>query len=281
MSSLIDSLKTHYDAVLQSTVDQEMYTNIYYYLDHIVQTPELSALITNESKRLNAKLKEIRNDSIIGEDYRQQLARREQIDSFYPGYMDLYMRIYLTIHDHARGIAVSDNRMLIIIHGIDALPAREERWKSLWERDIDSTRIAVKQSLERLHTKLLLAIERREAVRVPLQIPASKLPLNLDPRTGDFDLYGIKGSLTPKSQEYLVLKKLLDSESNLATYSDLIKIVYPTADPQSTTVRADLYKIILRLKEKMSIPERNPDIFANVKNNGYRLVFPDSNQRAE
>ena len=45
MSSLIESLKTRYDAVFQSDTDSRFYQNLHHYYDLVEKTPELQSLL--------------------------------------------------------------------------------------------------------------------------------------------------------------------------------------------------------------------------------------------
>ena len=153
----------------------------------------------------------------------------------------------------------------------------------LYNKWFDGKRPLYEKELRQFHLLLVDAIEKTaKTTPAPEQSKSTerKLPIDFNYRTGDFAYKNVAGTLTPKSQEYIVLKTLLGSNDYLATYIELIQAVRPmTTDTKSQ--RADLAKTILRLKGKMGMPERTADIFLNVKGTGYRLVFPDSNRKAE
>ncbi len=292
MPILVDSLKTRYNAVFLSDSDSLFYQNLHHYFDLIEKTPELQALWLESEKEYHAKHTAIwgrekcKTDEEAVEKHELTM-RLERFNMFCHG-CTIYMRVYLPIEDYKNSIepgVEQDPIALLMIRGIDRISPnlakknpfkwRRERLK-VYNRWFVGQRGTYEQDLRQFHLALLAAIEdKQKATAAPVEKPHTrKLPINFNYRTGDFTYQGVSDNLTPNGQEYKVLKALLESEDNLASYFQLILAMHPTAQTDSKSARADLYKVILRLKSKM-------DIFQNVKGSGYRLVFPSSEQKAE
>ena len=292
MPSLIDSLKLRYDTVFQSDTDSRFYQNLHHYYDLVEKTPELQSLLQSSQEEYAEKHSAIWGREKLkteaeADDKSERTLRLERFN-LYAASSAIYMRVYLPIEDYKHSSEPEEKQdpvALLMILGIKNI--RTKRWSretlKLYNRWFDGKRSYYEKELRQFHLLLVDAIEKMgkiTPVRETPKPPEKKPPIDLNSRTGDFAFKNIAGNLTPNSQEYKVLRTLLESDDYLATYLQLIQAIRPNAE-DSKSQRADLYKVILRLKDKMGMPERTPDIFQNVKGVGYRLVFPDSNQKAE
>ena len=146
-----------------------------------------------------------------------------------------------------------------------------------WWRNIFAERKETYRSwIKRTHSALLrsshISSDTQTALSVAVLPSVSKFDLELNERTGDFSLGGVRGNLTPKSQEYRIFNLLRTSLDHFASYTDLIHAVYPTGEGSSKSLRQEVYKIIVRLNQKMSAPDGYKAI-QNVRNSGFRLVL--------
>ena len=100
-----------------------------------------------------------------------------------------------------------------------------------------------------------------------------KFVLNLE--NGDFTFNKTEGTFPLVSQEYKVIKKLIQSDSYQSDYENLVKSVWVNRN-NSKASRNDLSLIIKKIKIKLCIlPKKksnNNDIFKNIKNFGYRII---------
>ncbi len=291
MPSFIDSLKLRYDTVFQSDTDSRFYQNLHHYYDLVEKTPELQALLRASQEEYAEKHWEIHKEKSKTEeeaDVKDELTYRLERFNLYAASATIYVRVYLPIEDYKHSSEPEDKQdpvALLMMLGIKNI--KTTRWcqktLKLYNKWFDGKRPLYEKELRQFHLLLVDAIEKTaKTTPAPEQSKSTerKLPIDFNYRTGDFAYKNVAGTLTPKSQEYIVLKTLLGSNDYLATYIELIQAVRPmTTDTKSQ--RADLAKTILRLKGKMGMPERTADIFLNVKGTGYRLVFPDSNRKAE
>ena len=291
MPSFIDSLKLRYDTVFQSDTDSRFYQNLHHYYDLVEKTPELQALLRASQEEYAEKHWEIHKEKSKTEeeaDVKDELTYRLERFNLYAASATIYVRVYLPIEDYKHSSEPEDKQdpvALLMMLGIKNI--KTTRWcqktLKLYNKWLDGKRPLYEKELRQFHLLLVDAIEKTaKTTPAPEQSKSTerKLPIDFNYRTGDFAYKNVAGTLTPKSQEYIVLKTLLGSNDYLATYIELIQAVRPmTTDTKSQ--RADLAKTILRLKGKMGMPERTADIFLNVKGTGYRLVFPDSNRKAE
>lgn len=102
--------------------------------------------------------------------------------------------------------------------------------------------------------------------------------LRFNESTGDFQLGKVRGTLSPDTQEYKLILKLLTSESCQAKSVDLLREIYPDQlDKFGKTYDLKLGYLLRNVKKRMGIlPKKrakNIDIFENLKKwKGYRLL---------
>ena len=99
MNKFINSLKTRYEAVLQSSSDPLFYQNIHAYIDFIKTTPALSAIMEKSEHDYHTKFIEKRNAGRHENDitYNEKISRLERFSLYASHYCVLEVRIYYPI----------------------------------------------------------------------------------------------------------------------------------------------------------------------------------------
>ena len=155
----------------------------------------------------------------------------------------------------------------------------------VYNRWFDGKRKEYEEDLRQFHVDFLSTVlTEKEDILDTAKIIAKRPPIYLDPHTGSFSFFNITGTLNPKGQEFKVLSTLLTSKDYFAEYPVLIQSYRAYKAESSKTLKPELTQIIKIMKEKLGILQAehpNPDIFFNVKNLGYRLIYPDSKDRPE
>ena len=161
MPTLAEQLKNLYDTANGSEKETEYYAHIYEYLDLVVQTPELSTLMSDEAKKLTARFEEIQHDPYLSEWGQEQLADRTRVESVYPKYMYLYMNLYLTVQDHLRGVRQKNPEIWAVLQGEENVPPEERKFMGgvfrYWRENFKNT-------FDQLHPQLLTVLQNKKAV---------------------------------------------------------------------------------------------------------------------
>jgi hypothetical protein len=295
MGNIQDSLKTRYDAVFQNDTDSRFYQNLHNYFDFVIKNPFLHKLYQASEDDLRAKHISIwehehKLTDEEADDREERTIRLERFNLYAAGcFIEAW--VYDPLEDYKNSIDESeidqDPAAVVMIRGIKNInPGYAKKYPNKWDKDnlkrlnrrYLSNRKYFETRLKNFHLQLIATIENAETTKTE-PLPILSVPrhtIDFNPRTGDFVYQGVSSNLTPKSQEYKVFATLLDNEDNLATYLELIQCMHPTAQGDTKSERADLYKVIRRLEKKVGA-----DIFLNVKGIGYRLVFPTLNQKSE
>jgi hypothetical protein len=288
MNPLIESLRTRYQAVLESGSDSFFYQNLHHYFDLVEKTPESSHLL-EESQREYAqkhgKLWEHRRYSEEEADKRAELTFRLERFNLYACSATIYVRIYLPIEDYKNSEEPEikqDPAAVLMIRGMDKISPQYEKESPIkWGRKklrvlnkwYDGKRPYYEKELRQFHLLLVGALEHTS---LP---PAPKFEsvLDFDQNTGDFIYLKKKGTLNPATQPYKILRTLVDSQNTSATYLTLWRSLYPEAQDVSKSQKQLLSLVIRNLKRELGIlPEGtgcNPDIIKNVPKHGYRLIL--------
>jgi len=297
LESLKDTLNARYRAVFESPEDSYFYQNIHAYIDFIVKTPKLCAIIDKSDSDYHKEFTRIwtpRTDDEKENDLREErVYRTERFSLFASHYCTLLVRIYWPIEDYKNPEPEFEDKLdpvaILMLRGFDRA-VRMNLWRKetlkTYNRWFDGKRKMYENDLRQFHVDFLTAMQELEKDNTTEILPEpekEKLPLVLHPRTGDFSFYGTRGNFVPTGQEFKVLNTLYNSPDYQASYLDLLKSFKPHLETASKPDKQELYLIINRIKEKLCILPKckniNFDIFDNVQKLGYRLVFKASEEK--
>ncbi len=140
------------------------------------------------------------------------------------------------------------------------------------------------QDFEKLYTsykdKVLGSSTVVQTQSKPLALPTAKSKvlnaklkdglLTLNESAGFVEFNEVKSDINPQSQEFIVLQKLMSSDSYLATYADLL------GDKPSKDAKRNLGFIIRNIKIILGVLPKgkaeNKDCILNIKGHGYKLI---------
>ena len=195
------------------------------------------------------------------------------------------MRIYLPIEDYKNSGEPEidqDPSAVLMIRGIDRISPDYERkspikWGKKKIRNLnkwfEGKRPYYEKELRQFHLLLIGALEQTS---FEPKITSNTL-LDFNRSTGDFTFLNTQGTLNPTTQPYKILRILMDSKDNQATYLTLWQSLYPDAQEVSKTQKQLLSLVIRNIKEQFTILPKgensNPDIIKNVPLYGYRLIL--------
>lgn len=288
----LETLKLHYDEILKSPSEPLFYSNVYKYIDLIVKTPELVELINKSAQEYETKHREIREFPALNnkeeDEKEKQVLHLEKFSLYAADYAFLHTRIYSYIEESKRHLEPGERTapqaivMLRGVHGLDSKVWNKEtidqctKWYINRRKDYEDR-------LRKFHLSFLTELSKHEGDKATP--PKKELPLTLHLRTGDFTFYQTSGNFSPATPEFKVLSALYNDKDYQATYLTLIQAYRPNVEEDSKSQKDDLYSVIKNIKEKLDIlPETetsNKDIFANIKNYGYRLVSKAEEEKPE
>ena len=296
MQNLIESLKTRYEAVLQSSSDSQFYMNIHAYIDLIRKNPSLSKIMDdseNEYRKQHIAIWPDKSKTDKEADEREQRSiRLEKFNLYTAHFCWLEARIYDPIEDYKKTDAPDDEQdpvALLIVKGIKNIKTKKwsEKTLRLYNKWFDGKRGEYENDLRQFHADFLTKIQllKAEKVETKPEPEKEKLPLILSSSTGDFSFYNFKGNLVPTGQEFKVLNTLLNSSDFQASYLSLLQSFNPYTENATKTSKQELYLVINGIKGQLKIlpqgKNSNLDIFKNVRGFGYRLVFQDKEKKLE
>ena len=202
--------------------------------------------------------------------------------SLYCNFSLILVRIYWPIDDLRKTIgsdAEQDPVALLMLKGIKNI--KTKRWSKetlrVHNNWFDGKRSQYETSLRRFHTQLVSAVgnaKDTEGEKTPLPRKA----FYFNPRTGDFRISGVSGNFNPKGQEFNVFRTLYESPEYIAPYLELIRSFRPHVEQASKAQKDDLFKIVDSIRKSL---DTQKDVLQNVKNHGYRLVFPNQESSRE
>lgn len=292
-------LQLRYKAVLQSESDSRFYLNVYKYIDIIMKNKQLSSIIDKSAEIYRERHADIwhphtSEESEIRERSRQTY-KLEMFNLYTADFTSLYVRIYRPIEDYINSVepdSRQDPLALLMLFGIKS--HRTKFWANnarsmppkaamhslkSYNRWYDKkNKEQYKEDLNNFHTDFLTAVAQQTSDSEPTTKSFTDIPLQIDPRTGDFSYYGFRDTFNTKEKAFKVLNHLLNADGYFSEYPDLISTYRPYRKESATSQHAELNQVIKKIKEKLNIlPESefsNVDIFENSKGVGYRLVFP-------
>lgn len=288
-------LQLRYQAALESPTDSLFYKNIHAYIDVIVKTPALSAIVDEseeETREKHAKIWAIHTeDEDELDDREERTYKLESFSLFASHYVTLLVKIYAPLEDYITTDELDrdqDPSVLIMFKGLknvlakkwDRTPSGKFKWgpKKLksYNKSFDGQRKYYENELRQFHVDFLTEIWRRGDKEIIPRPPKNRIRLHLNPRTGDFAFHHTSGNFSPVTPEFKVLSALYNDKDNQVSYLSLIQAYRPNINEDSKSQKDDLYSVIKNIKEKLNIlpatETSNPDIFQNIKNLGYRLV---------
>lgn len=288
-------LKLRYQAVLESPTDSLFYRNIHAYIDLIVKTPELSAIVDESEEETREKHAKIwsthTEDENELDDREERTYKLEHFSLFGSHYVTLLVRIYDPLEDYMNTEELDrdqDPSVLIMLKGLknvlakkwDKTPRGMLKWnpKNLkkYNRWFDGQRKYYENELRQFHVDFLTEVWRHGDKEIIPRPPKNRIQLSLNPRTGDFAFHYTNSNFSPATPEFKVLSALYNDKDYQATYLALIQAYRPNITEDSKSQKDDLYSVIKNIKEKLNIlpasETSNPDIFQNIKNIGCRLV---------
>lgn len=296
MKGFIDSLNIRYEAVLQSSSDSVFYQNIHSYIDYIIKTPKLAEIVEKAGHDYRDKHSKIwetktRYDN-LGEVREERTLKLERFNLYTSGYVTLLMRIYYPLEDYKttnEDDKDQDPVALLMLKGINNSRIKKwmkeskyevEKWYpkniKIYNRWYDGQRKYYEDELRKFHVEFLTEVEKLENDKENIlpEPEKVKLPLNVNELNGDFTFYETTGNFPFGGKEFLVINTLLKSVALVSPYLSLIKSYNPNIESATKAQKDDLYLIIRDIKKRLNISDNgNPDIFKNIKNRGYRLVF--------
>lgn len=296
----LDILKLRHEAVIRSDSDPLFYKNVHAYIDIIVKTPQFAFIIDESEKDYQKEFREIwrvrkTDDKEI--DYQTELVRRlEQYSLYAAHYCTLLVRIYEPLEEHKNPTPELKDRLdpvaLLMLDGF-----KETDRKGLWNTNrlktfnkwFNGKRKDYENNLTQFHVSFIEELVKRGLDSVTFSMEKNpsfkKISLFLHPRTGDFNFHKLSGTIAPSTQEFKILYRLLNSEDYQCDYLSLYREIHPGLETLQKTHKYALALIIRNLKEKLGILPKaksyNPDIFVNIPNIGYRLVFTEPKEIPE
>lgn len=290
--SPLETLKLRYDEILKSPSEPLFYYNVYKYIDLIVKTPELAEVINKSAEEYETKHREIREFPSLSnkenDEKEKQVLHLEKFSLYAADYAFLHTRIYSYIEESKHPLEPGERplpqaiAMIRGIYGLDPKVWNKEtieqcnRWYINKRKDYE-------ERLRKFHLHFLTELSKHEDEEATS--PKNKLPLTLFPRTGDFTFYETIGNFSPATPEFKVLSVLYNDKDYQASHLALIQAYRPEITGASKSQKDDLYLIIKKIKERLGIrpvtETSNPNIFANIKNFGYRLVSKADEEKPE
>lgn len=291
----IEILQLRYQAVLESPSDSLFYRNIHAYIDLIIKTPKLSAIVDESEEETREKHAKIwsthTEDENELDDREERTYKLERFSLFASHYVTLLVKIYDPLEDYMTTDELDrdqDPVVLLMLKGLknvlakkwDKTPNGMIKWdvKRLkdYNKRIEGKRAYYENELRQFHADFLTEVWKHGDKEVIARPPKNRIQLYLNPRTGDFAFHQTIGNFSPATPEFKVFSALYNDKDNQATYLTLMQAYRPNVEEDSKSQRDDLYSVIGNIKGKLNIlPETetsNKDIFQNIKNYGYRLV---------
>lgn len=297
-------LNLRYQAVLESPTDSLFYRNIHAYIDLIIKTPKLSAIVDESEEETREKHAKIwsthTEDESELDDREERTYKLERFSLFASHYVTLLVKIYYPLEEYITTNELDrdqDPVALLMLKGLKNILAKKwnktpngmikwdiKRLKN-YNKQIEGKRAYYENKLRQFHIDFLTEIWSRGDKEIIPRPPKNRIQLYLNPRTGEFAFYGTNGNFSPATPEFKVLSALYNDKDYQATYLALIQSYRSNITEDSKSQRDDLYSVIGNIKGKLNIlPETetsNKNIFQNIKNFGYRLVAQAEEENPE
>lgn len=225
----------------------------------------------------------------------RQTYKLEMFNLYTADFTAIYVRIYKPLEDYIHSIGPDsrqDPLALLMLFGIKSHQVKfwADNARSMPPRDAmqslkvynrwydEKNKKTYLKDLKNFHIDFLTDVAQQTSKIEPTAKSFAEIPLQIDPRTGDFSYYGFRNTFNTREKAFKVLNHLLNSEDYFAKYPDLVGTYRPYRKDSTTSQHAELNQVIKTIKEKLNIlPESetsNKDIFENSKGVGYRIVFP-------
>ncbi len=286
---LIRGLNRRFDFATNCKSEREFYEYVYHYFDYIHKTPALLGIFESAQREYSRKHGEIwekpRYETEEELEVRAQATYKMEHFDMFAIASGMYVRIYWKIDNYrntSEPDAYQDSMAVALIKGPEyaakvcstRYPERGGSYKKQilkqYKNWYENKREFYGRELRDFHFLLLNAVEA-----VTPKNDEVDPDFKFDITTGDFTYGKATGTLTPKTQEYVVFKYLYENLS--ASYLDIIHQYDKGIEPPLKAYKSDLYIIIRNIKQKFGIlpngKDANPDFIVNVRDFGYRLVF--------
>jgi len=294
---MIDILKIRYEAVIQSPTDTDFYNNVHEYIDWIVKTPQLNAVIEASAKEYRIKAGQIwegkTGEKKDSEERSRQMYKLERFNLYASVYCVLEGRIYFPLEDYKTTNDpdyAQDPAVFLMLKGIKDIPRKPwgklknempNRWSLKNLVIINSwyagMRKEYESGLKQFHTDFLTAVERVKNNNLPEV--NNKIPLRFNSKTGDFSYFNTRGTLALGTNEYKIFSLLYSNTGIFVDYLKLYQVINNEINEVRKYHKETLSQVIRNLKEKLEILPKdkaiNPDIFENTPKGGYRLISKD------
>ena len=241
MDTLIPKLIKHYETVLQSSSDSLFYKNVHTYIDYIVKTPTLSAVINKSEEEYNREHRKIWGDKKTTDyeiDYQSALTNRlESLSLFATHYSLLFGRIYQPIEEYFHPTPSLADKLdpvaLLMLNGFKKTEKtglwRHELLKT-YNRWFDGERNYYEEELKQFHTDFLIELEKLETIKEETLLEPQKLKITFDTENSILKINDIGVKITLKNDKtdgHYVLEYLFEQGiENPADYVDILKVKF-------------------------------------------------------
>ncbi|MEO7529928.1 MAG: hypothetical protein ABIS69_00910 [Sediminibacterium sp.] len=284
MPDLATQLDRLYSLIKEAQSDTEFYVAVHQYCDLVMKNPILRAILDDSEQAYRFGHVEIWREPARTDkesDEKSEMVMRLERFNLFSEFTLPMMRIYYPLDDYMHDLATEDKQdplAIVMIRGLK-VALKYKKWDKgtlqSFNRWFEGKRSMYQTSIRKFHTMMLAALWEKNTEVAPAR---PRPPITFNPRTGDFYVNGTYGTFNPKGQEASVFGVLYDSPDHLATYIELIRSYRSTVEEASKAQKDDLSKIINALKDKLG---NQRDVLQNVKNVGYRLEIPNTENNRE
>lgn len=271
MDKLIDTLKTRYEAVLQSSSDQRFYKNVHRYIDFIVKTPKLVHMINESEQKYSRQHYDVWNPPVYDDeenDRREDKTRSLEALSLFAGdYCLLFERIYRPIEDQIIN-NIDSPQVILMTHG--ARNSLEASTLSLFGHWYFGKRKYYQECLIRFHGDFLPEFD------VVGEENIKQHTFDFNQRTGDLLLDGKKITFNPKTKQYKIFFTLFNSPDYQSDFDTLSKIVRSNSKETMSGLKNKIYNSVRLMNQKIGFR-----FIDNVPLFGYRLLINDKTEKTE
>ena len=280
MKDIVDRLKIRYEAALQSSSDSLFYQNVHAYIDFIVKTPVLSAIMDKGEEEYHNKHSEIVHVRALTDqkaDEKEQLINRlERFSLLAAHYCTLLIKIYNPIEDYKNSTepdAEQDPVALLMLKGIKNINTQRWGQKTLeiYNGHYDGKRKSYEDDLRQFHVDFLTEIEKVETIKEKPKISFDKENsiLHIDDKDVHIKLKN------DKPNDHYVLEYIFENEEGLkekSFYSDIIKIKFEREKVDNMSLYRSCKAISRKVSEQAGLSN-----FLVIKSGktGYTHINPD------
>lgn len=280
MKDIINRLKTRHEAVLKSSSDSLFYQNIHAYIDFIIKTPILSAIMDKSEEKYHNKHSEIVRDPALTDqennEKEQLINRLERFSLFAAHYCTLLVKIYNPIEDYKNSTESDDKQdPLALLMLKDIKNINTKRWDretlKIYNGHYEDKRKFYEDSLRQFHIDFLTEIEKVETIKEKPKISFDKENslLHIDDKDAHIKLKN------DKPNDHYVLEYIFENEEGLkekSFYSDIIKIKFEREKVDNMSLYRSCNAINKKVSEQVGISN-----FLIIKSgkSGYTQINPD------